>query len=158
MKYLLLLFPFFTFAQSVVNKSDLPVYIKHDTLILSNVWIKDIKQEAKDRKKTLILEKKLNRIEFLMNEKRKTSSKLDTLVTALEKLQHERDSLIKVIDNDLKKESNILLQKIQILGENIAILQGQLKIERHKNRKARKRCFIVLGVAILEGVLIVLLI
>ncbi len=159
MKYLALFIPFLSFGQvKVVKKTDLPAYVKHDTIVVKDVWIKDVKEEAKDRKKILVLEKKITRITNILHEKRNINKSIDSLLIEVEEITNQRDSLQRFIDNDIKEETSKILGRLKDLNNRIAWLNNKIKKEKSRNRKTKKRLITVVGVAIIEGVIIILLI
>ena len=152
---LLLLFPFVVLGQKELSKSDLPKYIHHDTVILKDVYVKDIREEAKDKKKILDLNKKIERLKALNKNKQSKIKNITKNIVKLENLVQERDSLIAVIDSNIHATT---IETITLLENQITALQIEIKEDKETLQKLRRRSTIIIGVAILEGVLIVLLI
>ena len=152
---LLLLFPFVVLGQKELSKNDLPKYIQHDTVILKDAYVKDIREEAKDKKKMLDLNKKIERLKALNKNKQSKIKNITKNIVKLENLVNERDSLIAVIDSNIHATT---IETITLLENQITALKIEIKEDKETLQKLRRRSPIIIGVAILEGVLIVLLI
>ena len=152
---LLLLFPFVVLGQKELSKNDLPKYIQHDTVILKDAYVKDIREEAKDKKKMLDLNKKIERLKALNKNKQSKIKNITKNIVKLENLVQERDSLIAVIVSNIHAVTS---ETIIALENQITVLKLQLETEKNALKKLRRKTTIILGITILKGLLIVILI
>ncbi len=133
-------------------------YVENDTLHLKGKWVQPVEEEAKQRKKILFLQKKLDKIKAINHEKLKTKVVLDSLIGEIDRLEIEKDSILNAIDLKLEDEKKELYYSLTLLNEEIK--QYRKTIKHQKKSIKRKNVVLVslIGAIVIETALIIAII
>lgn len=106
-----------------IKHSQLPGYIKYDTVVLYDVWIKTAREEAKQLDKIDKLERKLKNVTEILHKKKKLSTKAIQALNELDSLKASNDSLRLAISNNIRIENKEQQQRLKLLQERNKRLQ-----------------------------------
>ncbi len=106
-----------------IKHRQLPGYIKYDTVVLYDVWIKTAREEAKQLDKIDKLERKLKNVTEILHKKKKLSTKAIQALNELDSLKASNDSLRLEISNNIRVENKQQQQRLKLLQERNNRLQ-----------------------------------
>jgi hypothetical protein len=161
MKYLLILIACTgLYSQDrILDINNLPEVVKNETVtIKEEVWIEPINSEIKQRHEIDLLKKRIGKIHSILKDKENVKHNLDSLLFVIDDVSNERDSLNKVLEAGVIKVANDCTNKVAFLNDQLKSVRNQYFTVRKKHQKLQKKTFMVFGVCIIEGLLIVLLI
>jgi hypothetical protein len=156
MKHLILLL-LSVFSFSSFSQIDLPSYVEDDTVYIKDGWVQDVKEEAKQRKKIIFLEKKLAKIKELTHKKKESEQIIASLLDSLTKLETEKDSILSSIEFELETERKNAFYEVEILQDRIGKLSETIVRQKRYIRKSKRTLFTVFAVLVGETVLLVIM-
>ena len=138
------------YCQTELPKDSLPRYIEHDTVILRDVWVQSVREEAEQRQKILSLQTKLEKVSITLQNKKKVNSEILKNIEDLKRLQQENDSLRAYADSIIYSDCTNQIKRNGALLAVISEQQRQIsKLKRIKKRLTFSTIPVVLGVVLL---------
>lgn len=146
-KYLFLLLPFISFGQYVENGK---LFLRDTVIVLNDSYVQPAREEAKQIKQILILERKVDRLKEITAHKQNLLDKqgelIDTVTTLQAKidlLEEEKEQLHK----ELKAES---INALELANDEI--IKTNKKLDKTKRRNKTLTVLVIV-----KGVLILIL-
>lgn len=158
---LLLLLAFLSsFGQvKVLKKKDLPGYSHHDTIYTAtDVWVQDYGDELNQRVDALDKQRRIDFLRGVMKKKETQEGQLDSLLTQLQILKIERDSLSFIVKNALDDVSGDAIKALKGYEDKIWKLEHEAYDMVREIKRLRKKVFWLWVVVISEGVVMLVLI
>lgn len=136
---------------------NLPSYVEDDTVYLKDAWVQDVKEEAKQRRKIIFLEKKLSKIKDLTHKKKESEKVISALLDTVAKLEAEKDSIVASIEFELETERKNSFYEVEVLQERIEKLSRTIVRQKRYLRRSKRTLFTVFAVLVGETVLLVIM-
>lgn len=148
------------YAQNrVLDNNNLPEVIKNETVtVKAEAWVEPVDSEIEQRAKINFLEKKIKKIHTTLSDKHNYKHNLDSLFLVIDNITIERDSLNEVIKSGSEEIVKDCSNKSSYLTSQLNSVRNQYFSIRKKHQKLKRKTVLILGVAIVEGLFIVILI
>jgi len=143
-------------GQISVNKKHYPILVeKDDTLhFCSSAWVEDVDSEMNQRTELMKLEKQLDKVLKILHKKKGYDIQIDSLINYTKKVEHEKDSLIGVLNHTKWKVTKKVEQRINELNKDVREVEAKYFDMRLKRNLWRRNTFISVGLNILVLVLL----
>ena len=143
-------------GQISVNKNQFPVLAeKGDTLhFCADAWVETPESEMNQRGEIMKLEKRIDKVLKILHKKKGYEIQVDSLITYTKNIEHQKDSLLSVINHTKWQITKKVEQRINELNKDISEVETKYFDMRLKRNLWRRNTFISVGLNVLVLVLL----